>query len=196
MTADEVVSVDATAALALSDLDGIMKQEKQWRPFSEEKNVFTLLPSLSERWFKHCSTLQVLMGRWCQFGWIHTKYNAMTKMQDFLFIFIGTPFDTAVRFIQCFQRRLLLQTYPVSKVEPGLTFWSPQSTSCRGCQSCILANWHQQNTAINTIWWAHNESRYVYYSRNPPTPNCTTLTTLVAVLDLVWTQLKFCPSQV
>lgn len=53
-----------------------------------------------------------------------------------------------------FQRRFLLQTYPVSKVEPGLTFW------------CILAIRHQQNTAINTIWWSHNESRYVYYARN------------------------------
>lgn len=179
MTADEVVSVDAAAALALSQLDGIMKQKKKWRPFSEEKNVFTLLPSLSKRCFKHCSTLQVLMGQWCQFGWIHTKYNAVTKMQDFLFIFSGTP--------------LIQLNLKLSLAWPfGLR--SPRHAAA--ASQCILAIWHQQNTAINTIWWSHNESRYVYYSRNSPTPSCTTVTTLVAVLDLLWTQFKFCPSQV
>lgn len=39
MTADEVVSVDAAAALALSEMDGIMKQKKN-EGLSLRKNFF------------------------------------------------------------------------------------------------------------------------------------------------------------
>lgn len=73
-------------------------------------------------------------------------------------------------------RRLLQKRFPIAfietpcghcrrlvqapEAEPGSTFWSPESVSRRGCQSCVLMIWHQSK-AVN----------YTIYVRPPP-HNC------------------------
>lgn len=64
-----------------------------------------------------------------------------TTTQHIAFSFSEIPHGTAVTVVDAssndFCRRL---------VEPGSTFWLPQSASCCGCQSHVSAIWHQRNT--------------------------------------------------
>lgn len=88
---------------------------------------------------------------------------------------------------QHIRRRLLPQTFPTSEVELGSAFWSLWSTSHCGCQSCVLAIWHQDSelhhsTVILTSCCVN------YVSTPVPHNHCTILSAFFAALGLAWTE--------